>query len=171
MHRIHNFCAGPAALPLPVLEQARAELLDYHGAGMSIMEMSHRGKLFDEVIQTAEKNVRKLMNVSDDYAVLFLQGGASQQFAMIPQNLLLPGQTADYLNTGAWSQKAIKEAKITGQVNVAWDGKADNYLRARDRTRRSSPPAPPTFIFVPTKPSAASAIPSSSRPTRPSSPT
>lgn len=129
MKRIHNFGAGPAALPLSVLEKAQAELLDYQGAGMSIMEMSHRSKAFENVIQSAEKNIRKLMNISDDYAVLFLQGGASLQFAMLPLNLLGAGQTADYVHSGAWAEKAVKEAKVVGKVNVAWDGKSENYMR------------------------------------------
>ncbi len=129
MARVHNFGAGPAALPLPVLEKAQQELLDYDGNGMSLMEMSHRSKGFDAVAKAAEANVRKLMGVPDDYAVLFLQGGASLQFAMIPMNLLPAGKTADYINTGAWATKAIKEGKIAGTVNVAWDGKAENYVR------------------------------------------
>ncbi len=129
MKRVHNFSAGPAALPLPVLEKAKEELLDFKGEGMSIMEMSHRSKTFFEVIEAAEENVRKLMNISDDYAVLFLQGGASLQFAMIPMNLRGQGKTADYIHTGSWSAKAIKEAKTTGNVNLAWDGKDENYMR------------------------------------------
>lgn len=129
MARIHNFSAGPAALPTPVLEQAQADLLDYQGHGMSIMEMSHRGKTFDAVHRSAEANVRSLMNISDEYDVLFLQGGASHQFAMVPVNLRSPGQVVDYINTGAWSTKAIKEAKIGGPVNVIWDGAEGNYNR------------------------------------------
>ena len=129
MARVHNFNAGPAALPLPVLEKAQAEMLDYAGSGMSVMEMSHRSKEFQAIIDAAEANVRKLMGVSDDYAVLFLQGGASFQFAMIPKNLRREGKTADYIDTGSWASKAIKEAKITGNVNVAWSGKEENYTR------------------------------------------
>ncbi len=130
MARIHNFGAGPAALPLQVLERARDELIDFQGNGMSIMEISHRSKAFDSVIKAAETNVRQLLGVPDDYAVLFLQGGASQQFAMVPQNLLRPGASADYVNTGYWAQKAIKEGQVVGMTNVIWDGKGDNYLRA-----------------------------------------
>ncbi|MFQ3548486.1 MAG: 3-phosphoserine/phosphohydroxythreonine transaminase [Armatimonadota bacterium] len=129
MSRVHNFNAGPAALPLPVLEKAQSELIDFAGTGMSIMEMSHRSKDFEAVINSAEAMVRKLMGISDDYAVLFLQGGASLQFAMIPLNLLRKGKTADYINSGSWASKAIKEAKIVGNVNVAWDGKECNYSR------------------------------------------
>jgi phosphoserine aminotransferase len=110
MSRAYNFCAGPAALPTDVLEQARQEMLDYQGMGLSIMEMSHRDKVFVEIAEKAEQDLRDLMGISDDYAVLFLQGGASTQFAMVPMNLLGEGETADYINTGQWSKKAIKEA-------------------------------------------------------------
>ncbi|MDR0361507.1 MAG: 3-phosphoserine/phosphohydroxythreonine transaminase [Planctomycetota bacterium] len=130
MARIFNFSAGPAVLPLPVLEQAQSEMLDYQGSGMSIMEMSHRGKTYDAVIKAAEANVRKLMNIPEDYSVLFLPGGASQQFAMIPLNFLRASGSADYVHTGSWAAKAIKEARIVGKVNVVWDGRNDDYLRA-----------------------------------------
>jgi len=129
MARIYNFQAGPAAIPLPVLEKAQAELLDFNQSGMSVMEMSHRGKVFDAVIKAAEANVRRLLGIPDEYAVLFLQGGASLQFAMAPLNLLGPGQVADYVHTGAWASKAIKEAKLVGNANIAWDGKSDGYMR------------------------------------------
>jgi phosphoserine aminotransferase len=128
MGRIYNFGAGPAALPTSVLETAQAELLDYQGTGMSIMETSHRAKSFDAVLQSAEAGLRKLMGISDDYSVLFLQGGASTQFAMIPMNLL-NGGVADYVDTGTWSTKAQKEAKNFGTGNVAWSGKDENYVR------------------------------------------
>ncbi len=121
MSRVYNFSAGPAVLPLEVLEQAQAELVDYKGCGMSIMEVSHRGKEYDAVHQEAISNLTKLMNLPDDYAVLLLQGGASAQFAMVPMNLLGEGQVADYANSGAWGSKAIKEAKIIGKVNIAAD--------------------------------------------------
>ncbi len=129
MARVYNFNAGPAALPLAVLEKAQAEMLDCGGEGMSVMEMSHRSKFYSALNDAAEANVRKLMGISDDYAVLFLQGGASLQFAMIPMNLRREGKTADYIHTGSWSSKAIKEAKVTGSVNIAWDGKDENYMR------------------------------------------
>ena len=129
MARVFNFGAGPAALPLPVLEKARAELLDYAGSGMSIMELSHRSKTFAGVIDAAEANVRRLLKVPESHALLFLQGGASLQFSMLALNLLGPGQTADYVHTGSWAGKAIKEAKLVGAVNLAWDGKADSYMR------------------------------------------
>ena len=117
MARVHNFGAGPAALPLPVLQKAQVELLDFAGSGMSVMELSHRSKTFDAVLKAAEANVKRLLNVPDDYSILFLQGGASLQFAMLPMNLLGAGQTADYVHSGAWAEKAIKEAKLLGKVN------------------------------------------------------
>ena len=129
MARAYNFNAGPAALPLDVLEKAQTEMLDYAGTGMSVMEMSHRSKEFQAVVDTADAKVRSLLGVSDDYSVLFLQGGASLQFVMIPMNLRGEGQTADYIDTGSWASKAIKEAKVTGAVNVAWSDKEENYIR------------------------------------------
>ncbi|MHB9130888.1 MAG: 3-phosphoserine/phosphohydroxythreonine transaminase [Armatimonadota bacterium] len=130
MTRVCNFNAGPAALPLPVLERAQAEMLDYQGLGMSIMEMSHRSKTYMGIVEAAEANLRQLMGIPEEYSILFLQGGASLQFAMIPLNLRLPGQVADYVNTGSWASKAIKEGKFGGEVNIAWDGKAENFMRA-----------------------------------------
>ena len=112
MARAFNFCAGPAILPLEVLQQAQAELVDYQGTGMSIMEMSHRGKHYDAIHQEAIANIRALMNLSDDYAVLFLQGGASLQFAMVPMNFLPTGATADYVNAGSWGSAAVKQARL-----------------------------------------------------------
>ena len=129
MARVHVFNAGPAALPLPVLEKARAEMVEYGGSGMSVMELSHRSKDFQGIIDAAEANVRKLMGVSDDYAVMFLQGGASLQFVMIPMNLRASGKTADYIDTGNWASTALKEAQVTGEINVAWSGKGENYMR------------------------------------------
>lgn len=121
MSRIFNFNAGPAVLPLEVLEQAATELVEFKGTGMSIMEHSHRGKDYETVHVEAIDNVKKLLGLGDNYAVLFLQGGASQQFAMVPMNLLGEGQSADYTNSGAWGAKAIKEARIIGRVNVISD--------------------------------------------------
>jgi phosphoserine aminotransferase len=129
MSRTFNFNAGPAAMPLAVLERAQSELLDLGGFGMSVMEMSHRSKEFQAIIDGAEAGIRRLMGIPDDYAVLFLQGGASLQFVMIPMNLRRSGKNADYVDTGSWASKAIKEAKITGAANVAWSGKGDNYTR------------------------------------------
>ncbi|OGV74503.1 MAG: phosphoserine transaminase [Lentisphaerae bacterium RIFOXYA12_FULL_60_10] len=121
MSRVYNFCAGPAVLPVEVLEQARDQMLDFQGTGMSIMESSHRGKAYEAMHNEAIANIKTLMGLNDDYAVLFLQGGASMQFAMVPMNLLGAGQTADYTNSGEWASKAIKEAKKIGAVNVVAD--------------------------------------------------
>jgi phosphoserine aminotransferase len=127
MERIFNFSAGPAVLPLPVLEEAQRDLVSLPGVGMSILEISHRSKPFDEVIQGAEADLRALANIGDDYAVLFLQGGASLQFSMVPMNLLAPGTTADYVVTGVWSEKAVKEAKRVGAVNIAASTAEDKF--------------------------------------------
>jgi phosphoserine aminotransferase len=127
MARVFNFSAGPAALPLEVLEQAQSEMIDFHGAGMSVMEMSHRGKVFISVAEQAEADLRELLGISDDYAVLFLQGGATQQFALIPMNLSAAGQTVDQLVTGSWSKKALKQAQALRTVNVVADGAASNF--------------------------------------------
>jgi phosphoserine aminotransferase len=118
MSRAFNFSAGPAVLPLAVLKKAQDELMDYQGTGMSVMEMSHRSKEFIAITSNAEQNLRKLMGIPDNYKVLFLQGGASTQFAMVPLNLFFKSKSADYINTGAWSKKAIAEAKRYGKVNV-----------------------------------------------------
>lgn len=129
MARIHNFNSGPAALPTAVLEKAQSELLEMAGTGMSVMEMSHRSRLFEDIIAQAESGIRRLLEIPEDYAVLFLQGGASLQFAMLPMNLRRSGKSADYVDTGSWASRAISEAKILGAVNVAWSGKKDNYAR------------------------------------------
>ena len=127
MTRVYNFSAGPAALPAEVLDQLRDEMLDWRGLGMSVMEMSHSGKAFVGIAQQAEADLRELLAVPDDYAVLFLQGGATGQFAAIPLNLTAPGAVVDYVNTGAWSKKAIGEAKKYCTVNVVADAAASNY--------------------------------------------
>src|SRR4030065_1160327 len=119
MSRIFNFSAGPAVLPEEVLKQAASEMTDWRGSGMSVMEMSHRGKEYISIAKKAETNLREIMEIPDNYKVLFLHGGASSQFAMIPMNLLRGRKTADYINTGAWSKKAISEAKKFCSVNVA----------------------------------------------------
>jgi len=124
---IYNFSAGPAVLPKEVLQQAQAEMLDWHGSGMSVMEMSHRGKEFMGIAAEAEADLRELMGIPANYKVLFLQGGASQQFAMIPMNLLRGKASADYLNTGEWSKKAISEAKKFGAVNVVATSADKNF--------------------------------------------
>ncbi|HEU4604316.1 MAG TPA: 3-phosphoserine/phosphohydroxythreonine transaminase [Steroidobacteraceae bacterium] len=122
--RVYNFSPGPAALPQEVLEQARDEMLDWHGSGMSVMEMSHRGKQFISIAEQAEADLRELLAIPANYKVLFLQGGATAQFAGIPMNLTAPESTVDYINTGAWSKKAIGEAKNFANVNVAADAGA-----------------------------------------------
>ncbi len=140
MSRVFNFSAGPAALPAEVLEQLRNEMLDWHGQGMSVMEMSHRGKAFVGIAQQAESDLRELLAVPANYKVLFLQGGATAQFAAIPYNLTKTDSVADYLNTGAWSKKAIGEAKRYCKVNVAADAAEGNY---------SSIPARATWKLTP----------------------
>ena len=125
MTRVYNFSAGPATLPEAVLEQAREELLDWRGTGMSVMEMSHRGKHFLSIAERAEADLRELMAIPDDYEVLFLQGGASTQFAMVPLNLMGRTGRADYINTGSWSKKAIAEGGRYGEVKVIADTAAD----------------------------------------------
>ena len=126
--RAFNFCAGPAALPEAVLQQAQAELADWQGKGLSVMEMSHRSEEFVGIAQKAEQDLRDLLAIPANYKVLFLQGGASSQFAMIPLNLLGAGQVADYIDTGIWSKKAIEEGQRYGQLNVAASAKADKYF-------------------------------------------
>ncbi len=129
MHSVYNFNAGPAMLPPPVLEQVQAELRDYQGRGMSIMEMSHRSKEFEAVNAQAEATFKKLLGVGDGYRVLFVQGGASTQFAMVPMNFLPPGGAADFLMTGAWAEKAFEEASALGKARVAASTKDDGYRR------------------------------------------
>ena len=130
MERLFNFSAGPAALPLDVLERARDELVNWQGSGMSVMEMSHRGKEYMSIQAEAEADLRELMDIPANYKVLFLQGGASTQFAMIPMNLLRGKASADYLNTGEWSKKAIKEARKYGAVNVVASSEDRNFSYA-----------------------------------------
>jgi phosphoserine aminotransferase len=125
--RAHNFNPGPSVLPISALQQAQAELLDFRGTGMSVMEISHRSKEFEAVIQTAEADLRELMTITPDYKVLFLQGGASLQFAMIPMNFRSAGQSADYIVTGTWSKTAFKEAQKLGMTKSAASTEADNF--------------------------------------------
>ncbi len=129
IRRAHNFNAGPAALPLSVLEQMRQELLDYRGTGMSVMEMSHRSKEFEEISATAESRLRRLLAIPEDYAVTFLQGGGSLQFAMVPMNLFVPGKPVDVLHTGSWTAKAIEELKKVAQYRLAASTEADKFTR------------------------------------------
>jgi phosphoserine aminotransferase len=127
--RVHNFAAGPAVLPLPVLEEIQRDLIALPGVGMSILEISHRSKPFESILEQAEADIRALASIPSSYRVLFLQGGASTQFSMVPMNLLTPGATADYVDTGSWAGKAMKEAKKVGAVNVAATTKDDGYAR------------------------------------------
>ena len=141
--RIWNFGAGPGTLPEPVLKAAQRDIWNVADSGIGIMEHSHRGKVFDAVIADAERMCRDLAGISDDYHVLFLQGGASTQFAMVPMNFLPEGGTADYLVTGVWSEKAVKEAKLVGTVHEAASGKAGKFLAIppADAIRYSASPA------------------------------
>ena len=132
MSRVFNFSAGPAMVPTEVIVQAQQEILDWHGSGMSVMEMSHRGKEFMEIAATAEKDLRDLLSVPDNYKVLFLQGGATTQFAMVPLNLMHKSGKADYANTGAWSKKAIAEGKLFGEVNICATAEADGFNSVPD---------------------------------------
>ena len=127
MARKFNFSAGPAMLPTAVIERAQAEMLDWNGSGMSVMEMSHRGKEYMSIAAKAEKDLRDVMGIPDNYKVLFLQGGASSQFAAVPLNLMGDKKSADYINTGMWSKKAISEAKRYGTVNIAADTSGDGF--------------------------------------------
>ena len=129
IHRVFNFAAGPAVLPLPVLEQIQRDMLALPGVGISILEISHRSKEFEAILAQAEADIRALAGIPANYRVLFLQGGASLQFSMVPMNLLPPGGTADYIDTGSWADKAIKEARKAGNVNVIGSTKSDNYTR------------------------------------------
>lgn len=125
-HQIYNFSAGPAVLPKPVLERAQAEMLDWHGSGMSVMEMSHRGKEFTSILEKTEADLRALLSVPANYKVLFLQGGAIAENAIIPMNLL-NGKSADYIVTGAWSKRSVEDAKAYGKINVAASSESDGF--------------------------------------------
>lgn len=140
---VHNFNAGPAVLPRAVLERAQAELLDYQGRGMSILEMSHRSKEYEAVNRSAEARFKRLLGLGDDYRVLFMQGGASAQFALVALNFLAPGATADYVITGAWGEKALEEARRVGQVHVAASTAAGGFraVPALGELRLSERPA------------------------------
>ena len=133
MTRVYNFSAGPAVLPESVLEQAAAEMLDYQGTGMSVMEMSHRSKPFQNIIDTAEADLRDLMGIPENYKVLFLQGGATTQFAAIPMNLMkVEGGVADYIVSGSWSKKAFKEAKMYGTANCLASSEDETFSYVPD---------------------------------------
>ena len=147
--RVFNFAAGPATLPLPVLEQAREEMLDWQGAGMSVMEVSHRSKAFVEVAEQAEADLRELMGISADYRVLFLQGGATGQFSAIPLNLASSDSSVLYLHTGAWSQKAIAEARRYASVTVLADEKDSRYSTVPAQDSYSVDPSAAYLHYTP----------------------
>jgi len=147
MSRCFNFSAGPATLPLEALQQAQVDLVDYRGTGMSVMEMSHRGKDYMTIHQNAERNLRVLMDIPENYKVLFLQGGASTQFAAIPLNLFGANRSADYVNTGAWSKKAIAEARRYGKVQVIASSQDRNFNYIPTLTS-SSYSADPDYIHI-----------------------
>jgi phosphoserine aminotransferase len=137
VERVYNFSAGPSMLPIEVLKKAEDEMTNYNNTGMSVMEMSHRSVAYQNIIDKAESNLREIMNIPDNYKVLFLQGGASTQFAMIPLNLLNKSQKADYVNTGAWSKKAIAEAKKYGEVNVVASSEDKTYTYIPELNKES----------------------------------
>ncbi len=128
VHRVWNFSAGPSMLPLPVLEEAQRDLIALPEVGMSVLEISHRSKWYEAINEEAEHNLRQLLGIPDHYSVLFLQGGASLQFAMVPMNLL-GGRSADYIITGSWGEKAYKEATLVGSARAVWNGKSENFTR------------------------------------------
>jgi phosphoserine aminotransferase len=142
VHRIFNFSAGPAVLPLPVLEQAQRDLLALPGVGMSVLEISHRSKKFEEICYGAEEDFARLAGIPAGYKVLFLQGGATLQFSMVPMNLLPAGGTADYVETGVWSEKAIAEAKKVGNVHIAASSKGSNHDHVPPPSELRLSPAP-----------------------------
>ncbi len=135
--KVYNFGAGPAMLPAAVMKQAQEELLDWNGTGISVIEMSHRSKQFSSIVEESEADLRELLKIPESHRVLFLQGGASSQFAMVPMNLLGEQQTADYIHTGIWSGKAIKEARRFGDINVAASSETENFLTIPDRANWS----------------------------------
>ncbi|MFM9074534.1 MAG: aminotransferase class V-fold PLP-dependent enzyme, partial [Bacteroidota bacterium] len=141
MSRVFNFSAGPAVLPLEVLQQAQQELVDYRGTGMSVMEMSHRSKEYEAIIGGAEQSLRKLMDIPASYKVLFLQGGASTQFAMVPMNLYRRSKSADYIITGAWAKKAASEAKKYGSVKAVASSEDRNFCYIPDLSNVAFSPA------------------------------
>jgi phosphoserine aminotransferase len=147
--RAFNFAPGPAMLPVEVLEQARDELLDWHGSGMSVMEISHRSRAFIRVAEEAEADLRELLSIPDQYKVLFMQGGATGQFAAIPMNLTSSDSSVDYVNTGAWSKKALNEAKRYCKVNVAADAKASNYCNVPPQSTWTLTPGAAYLHYTP----------------------
>ncbi|MCU0660743.1 MAG: 3-phosphoserine/phosphohydroxythreonine transaminase [Myxococcota bacterium] len=145
--RIFNFAAGPCTLPLSALEKAQAEFVDYQGAGMSLFEMSHRGKQYDAVHQAALSGLREVFNVPQTHDILLLQGGATLQFAMVPMNLMVEGKTAEFVNTGAWAKKAISDAKKLGSVKVIWTDEANKFTRM-PRLDEIKPSADAAYLHI-----------------------
>ena len=145
--KVFNFNAGPAALPAVVMERAQKEFCDYHGSGCGIMEHSHRNKLFDEILAHANDNIRKIMGVPENYDVVYIQGGASLQFAMIPMNLAIPGKPMEFADTGTWSSKAMKEAALFGEVKAIASSKADKYTYIPD-VDAMKPSADASFFHI-----------------------
>jgi len=145
--RVFNFSAGPAVLPPPVLQEAQRDLIALPGIGMSVMEISHRSKTFEDILHRAIDDMRALAGIPSNYKVLLLQGGASLQFSMVPMNLLLAGTTADFINTGSWAQKAIKEAKRVGKVNVAASTEKENFSRLPAQSELSLTPGA-AFVHI-----------------------
>ena len=145
--RIFNFSAGPCTLPLPALEKAQAEFVDYQGAGMSLIEMSHRGKHYDSVHYEAIAGIRDVLAVPDSHDILFIQGGATMQFGMVPLNLMTGDKTAEFLNTGTWVKKAIADAEKLGPIRILWTGEADNFARmpANDEYRAGDDAA---YVYI-----------------------
>ena len=152
MTRAHNFSAGPAVLPLEVIQELQAALPNYNNIGLGLMEMSHRSKDFDEIITSAENRLRNLLNIPADYEVLFLQGGASLQFYMTALNMLTPKDTGAYINTGTWSTKAIKEAKRCANVSTIWEPQMVYSLVFLTLMTIRSPTMLLTYITLPTTP-------------------
>lgn len=156
MNRVYNFNPGPAVLPLPILEQVQQELLDFQRRGMSVLEMSHRSKEYEAINQEAETRSKRLLGLGDDYRVLFLQGGASTQFATVPLNFLPPGGSADYILTGSWSEKALKEAETVGKqlqpaatLHIAASTRSEKYARI-PRADEISLSAQPAYVHITT---------------------
>ena len=147
--RVRNFCAGPAAIPEPVLEEVRSELLEWGNAGMSIMEMSHRSSIFDEVASNAKQDFIELLNIPDEYDVLFLQGGATHQFSMVPLNFSSQEDSADYLVSGAWSKKAIVEGQKYSKINIVASSEADNFTHVPDSKHWNLDPNAKYFHYAP----------------------
>jgi phosphoserine aminotransferase len=145
--RVHNFNAGPGALPLPVLERVREELLDWRGSGMSVMEMSHRAREVEDILARAEQGLRQHLAIADDYAVSFLQGGGSLQFTMVPMNLCLPGKPVDVLHTGTWTAKALSELKKGVLHNVAASTEAEKFVRV-PRQNEIKLSADPSYVYM-----------------------